>query len=353
MIEETAEPQQQQKSEQNKPKQFVLDRNSLQEYYQQNFPINQFYDWLCYSESQEYFQKREFSFTFPGDVYWRYIFFNSKEHLLQTLIEKVPEKIDIGAVFNKQGQKGDMNLKAIEKEFVIDIDMTDYDNIRTCCTGANICEKCWKFMKYACELISKTLEDFDFKHVLWVYSGRRGIHAWICDSNVRKSSDKIRSCIIEHMNLIIDNDKSDHYLKSQLVNLKSHYLIDRAFLKDGLNKGKHGFNIYEYGNLYNPGGHYNPFNKQHGGPESKNRHVGDLGNIDYYNKNLEYAEYEIEDDQVMLTGQHNIIGRACVVHKNEDDLGLGGNKESQCDGNAGQIVAFGVVGLSDKFNFYF
>ena len=81
--------------------------------------------------------------------------------------------------------------------------MTDYDDIRTCCTGANICPKCWAWVTMAINIMDVGLkEDFGFKHVMWVYSGRRGAHAWICDKRARSLDDQGRKAITNYFEVV-------------------------------------------------------------------------------------------------------------------------------------------------------
>lgn len=112
---------------------------------------------------------------------------------------------------------------------------------------------------------------------------------------------------------------------------------------DGLTPGKHGFHIHQWGDCSKPdgtsaGGHFNPENKDHGGPNDVDRHVGDLGNITA--DDTGHAHLEMEDNIISFSGTHSIIGRGIVVHAGEDDL------KTQPTGDAGARVACGVIGIA-------
>ncbi|XP_066927482.1 superoxide dismutase [Cu-Zn]-like [Clytia hemisphaerica] len=114
----------------------------------------------------------------------------------------------------------------------------------------------------------------------------------------------------------------------------------------GLPKGIHGFHVHEYGDesdgCTSYGGHWNPFDRNHGGPRSPVRHAGDLGNI--ISNSKEVAWVNIFDRQVSLRpNRFSVFGRGIVVHAVGDDLGMGGDAESLVTGNAGSRLACCII----------
>jgi Cu-Zn family superoxide dismutase len=111
----------------------------------------------------------------------------------------------------------------------------------------------------------------------------------------------------------------------------------------GLTPGKHGFHIHEFGDCSAPdgssaGGHFNPAGMAHGAPSAKNRHEGDMGNIEADKDG--HATLDYVDHVMQLTGPESILGRGVIVHAKEDDL------KTQPTGNAGPRVACGVIGVA-------
>lgn len=161
----------------------------------------------------------------------------------------------------------------------------------------------------------------------------------------------------------IKNDKAITYIRSCDTTGNEHDISGTIHFQEvddtvriygkitGLSPGKHGFHIHESANLTRGAnnccdglrGHFNPDHNNHGGPNSQQRHVGDLGNIEADSNGT--ATIDFTDHMIKLTGKYSIIGRSVVIHADEDDLGLGGNEESLKTGNAGKRIAYGIIGI--------
>lgn len=185
-----------------------------------------------------------------------------------------------------------------------------------------------KFTKKQCSNFSKKM-GFTLRSSCAPYKGCKG---------GRKIYKKAVSVLTENKNKITGKI----YFSQMKSKLKINYEIY------GLTDGKHGFHIHEYGDLTDgctsACKHFNPFNKKHGNINSTERHAGDLGNIISKNGTSKGILF----DKILSLDFKNvacIIGRMIIIHKDEDDLGLGENDESLKTGNAGERVSCGVIGI--------
>ena len=157
---------------------------------------------------------------------------------------------------------------------------------------------------------------------------------------------------------VLSNFSSNYNISGTICFKETNRGLQVKVNVNGLSPGKHGFHIHESGDLSKGCtslcSHYNPTNSVHGGRNSKNRHLGDLGNI-IADKNG-VVNTMMYDNHLSLSDKYNIVGRSVIIHEDEDDLGLGGLKngkvinnkireDSLKTGSAGKRIACGVIGI--------
>ena len=185
------------------------DPQIMLQFYSRLFPFRQLFHWLNHGiKPSTDFGNREFALTLSNDAYLRYQSYPTQDLLRKDILRLNPSRFEIGPVYttnprDRKTLRKSSAFKPLSKEIVFDIDLTDYDDIRTCCEKANICQKCWTFATMAIKVVDTALrEDFGFEHIMWVYSGRRGVHAWISDKDARELDDEKRKALTGYFEVI-------------------------------------------------------------------------------------------------------------------------------------------------------
>ena len=116
--------------------------------------------------------------------------------------------------------------------------------------------------------------------------------------------------------------------------------------------GKHGFHIHKAGDLRGEGckgacehWHKGPGKGVHGGRPRPGavRHTGDLGNIELKHGSA-VARYTYFLEGVKPS---ELLGRAMIIHEDEDDLGRGQHEDSKVTGHSGARIGCAIFGRID------
>lgn len=104
-------------------------------------------------------------------------------------------------------------------------------------------------------------------------------------------------------------------------------------------KSWHGFHVHENGSCADKGnaagGHFNPTGKPHGSHGAGEHHVGDMPPL--YADSKGEASIDITSTSLALSGPNSIVGKAVIVHANDDDV------TAQPAGNAGARIGCGII----------
>ena len=184
---------------------FQKQLNSLKEFYETEFSLKSALAVMGIAS----FSKREFGFQVAQNnqiKFIRNISFATPEIFMDYIQQKIPLAMYVGAIYsegpNYRQQKSIQRLKWIKRELIFDLDLTDYDSIRPCdCKGKNMmCNRCWPLINTSIMWIHETLkEDFGIKDITWVFSGRRGVHAWIGDQDFSLLDSDQRAAIVDYL----------------------------------------------------------------------------------------------------------------------------------------------------------
>ena len=225
-----------------------LKPETISKYYEDHFPLERFTSLIDKTD----FHNREFGFVVGEDRFVRNISFHKPKEMLDFMIKNSVKHAYVGAVYETPPSK-DFPIQKIKwkyREFIFDIDIDEYDaynedgkyvGVRTCgCKGDVFCKDCWSLVQEAMVFIDKTMkEDFGFKEIMWFYSGRRGVHAWILDKITRDFDQPQRLAILDYLTFVHDKKRTQSIeeipneakpLRNRIYALVAKSYLEKSFL---------------------------------------------------------------------------------------------------------------------------
>ncbi|CAL6085590.1 DNA_primase small subunit [Hexamita inflata] len=185
-----------------------------EEYYKSSYPYQQIVDWLSYHGTVDA-PRREWSYECmldSGETFIkRWVQVSCADDLRKLTAPVFGEtklKFDIGPVYTlPMDQRRSSVMVPQWREFVFDIDADDFKTVRKCCSDKKMCNRCWRFMECAACVLIHFCQTYGFNDYFFAFSGRRGMHCWVCDPDARFLSQQLRVQMLSVFELIkIDNE---------------------------------------------------------------------------------------------------------------------------------------------------
>lgn len=155
---------------------------NLRQYYESVWPCNELIQWFTYGGTVT-FQTRDMAFSIldkerDSNYVLRPVHMKFQKGAFKSVVtEKNPYRIDIGGNFCIPAQKRFVSaipggIPIEHREIVFDIDMDPPVN--------------WEMIKEFIKVLDYDLRHcFGFEHILFIFSGKKGIHCWVCDQSAR------------------------------------------------------------------------------------------------------------------------------------------------------------------------
>lgn len=181
-----------------------MEQQALRAYYSsaERFPTEALVQFLTHGGKLP-LETRELAFQWEGGQrFSRFRSFASARELAEALARETPERIEVGAVYDRC--EPSRSGRVLGRELVFDLDLPDYDSLRTCpCKGgpkSAYCDGCWALLARSARLLDRMLEqEFGFERRLWVFSGQKGLHCWVLDDAAFSLDEQQREALCDRL----------------------------------------------------------------------------------------------------------------------------------------------------------